>query len=503
VRCGLARRYLDARELGAIQALGEDESPRSSSPTLMTMFPLFLVASASAAARIFFARAGGWNILGRHAISNPSTARRLHLYFSLPKMIVGDSSIEVGSSVRSRSRRCATGDEIDRGRLGIEIASGWRTLMKLNEYTTLGRSGLRVSPLCLGTMTFGTEWGWGAEEKPSREVFNRYLDAGGNFIDTADGYTNGHSEEMVGKFVTDRSLRDRVVIATKFTFNCEPGNPNAGGNGRKNIYRAVEASLRRLKTDYIDLYYLHAWDTVTPVEEVVSTLTDLIRAGKIRHYGLSDTPAWYVARAQTLAEKGGKERPITLQLEYSFVERAIEREHIPAAQEFGLGICPWGPLAGGFLSGKYKREGTVGRGDGRLTKDPNPPFARFTERNWGVLDTVLAVASITQKTPAQVALNWVATQPGVTSTILGVTKLAQLEDNLSAVEFTIPADLRKRLDRASAIEAGHPYNFYTPQFRARIGGGTSLRSWAPAQLYPEAEAAPAPAASARASGAEK
>ena len=210
----------------------------------------------------------------------------------------------------------------------------------LNDYITLGRSGLRVSPLCLGTMTFGTEWGWGAEEKTSREVFDRYVDAGGNFIDTADFYTGGHSEELLGKFISERGVRDRVVLATKFTFNGDAGNPNAGGNGRKNIYRALDGSLRRLQADYIDLYWLHAWDTVTPVEEVISTLNDLVRAGKIRHYGFSDTPAWYVARAQTLAEKEGKERLVALQLEYSLVERNIEREHIPAAQELGLGITP-------------------------------------------------------------------------------------------------------------------------------------------------------------------
>src|SRR5579862_2968272 len=196
--------------------------------------------------------------------------------------------------------------------------------MSVKDYVTLGRSGLRVSPLTLGTMTFGTEWGWGAEENTSRDVFNRYIDAGGNFIDTADLYTAGTSEKMVGKFITERNLRDRVVLATKFTFNAEPGNPNAGGNGRKNVYRALEGSLRRLKMDYVDLYYLHAWDTVTPVEEVISTLTDLVRAGKIRYYGFSDTPAWYVARAQTLAEKEGKEKLVTLQLEYSLVERTIE-----------------------------------------------------------------------------------------------------------------------------------------------------------------------------------
>src|SRR4051812_836723 len=227
--------------------------------------------------------------------------------------------------------------------------------MELNEYTTLGRSGLRVSRFSLGTMTFGTEWGWGAEESVSRSLFDRYIEQGGNFIDTADGYTGGKSEELVGKFISERALRDRVVLATKFTFNAEPGNPNAGGNGRKNVYRALEGSLRRLRTDYVDLYWLHAWDTVTPVEEVVATLDDLVRAGKIRHYGFSDVPAWYAAKAHTMAEHQGKERCIALQLEYSLVERTIEREHVTAARELGMGICPWSPLAGGFLGGRYRR----------------------------------------------------------------------------------------------------------------------------------------------------
>jgi aryl-alcohol dehydrogenase-like predicted oxidoreductase len=215
-------------------------------------------------------------------------------------------------------------------------------------------------------MTFGTEWGWGSEDDVARTIFDRYVEGGGNFVDTADGYTDGHSEELLGKFISERHLRDRVVLATKFSFNREPGNPNAGGNERKNIYRALEASLRRLQTDYIDLYWLHAWDTVTPVEEVVSTLNDLVRAGKIRHYGFSDTPAWYVARAKTIAEKEGKDGLVALQLEYSLVERNIEREHVPVAQELGLGICPWSPIAGGFLSGKYRRQGNSGQGEGRL-----------------------------------------------------------------------------------------------------------------------------------------
>ena len=354
----------------------------------------------------------------------------------------------------------------------------------LNDYVTLGRSGLRVSPLCLGTMTFGTEWGWGSKEETAREVFDRYVEAGGNFIDTADGYTEGHSEELLGKFISERGLRDRVVLATKFTFNAEPGNPNAGGNGRKNIYRALEGSLRRLQTDFIDLYWLHAWDTVTPVEEVIETLNDLVRAGKIRHYGFSDTPAWYVARAQTLAEKEGKERLVALQLEYSLIERNIEREHVPAAQELGLGITPWSPLASGFLSGKYQRQGKTGGGEGRLeiVKD-NPAFNRFSERNWRILDELLDVANEINRPPAQVALNWVATQPGITSTIIGATRTAQLDENLLSIEFEIPAPLRKRLDDLSALEPAHPYKIFNPDMQGMISGGTKVRPWLAARVY--------------------
>ena len=354
--------------------------------------------------------------------------------------------------------------------------------MSLKDYVTLGRSGLRVSPLCLGTMTFGTAWGWGADEQTSRAVFTRYVEAGGNFIDTADGYTGGESEQLVGKFIAERGLRDALVLATKFTFNARPGDPNAGGNGRKNIYRALEGSLRRLQTDYIDLYWLHAWDTVTPVEEVISTLSDLVREGKIRHYGFSDTPAWYVARARTLAEKEGKHPLNALQLEYSLVERSIEREHIPAAQELGLGICPWSPLASGFLSGKYRRDGDTGSGEGRLeiTKG-NAIFERFTEGNWRVLDVLLDVAKQAKKTPSQVALNWVATQPGVTSTILGATKVAQLDDNLAAIDFTIPGELRQRLDEVSALGAAQPYVFFGPFLQERIRGGASVTAWTPAR----------------------
>jgi aryl-alcohol dehydrogenase-like predicted oxidoreductase len=347
--------------------------------------------------------------------------------------------------------------------------------MPLNHYVTLGRSGLRVSPLCLGTMTFGTDWGWGAGEETSRALFNRYIDAGGNFVDTADLYVNGKSEEMLGRFVAERSLRDRMVLATKFTFNGEQGNPNAGGNGRKNIYRALEGSLRRLGTDYIDLYWLHAWDGVTPAEEVVGTLDALVQAGKIRYYGFSNVPGWYIGRSQTLAEKEGKECAIALQLEYSLVERNIELEQLPAAREFHMGITPWSPLASGFLTGKYRRE--QARGEGRLSNASDNPTTQklFTDRNWSVLDVLLDVSKEVGRSPAEVALNWVATQPGITSTIIGATKLEQLETNLRAIDFELPQPLRKRLDEAGEPEKRHPYMFYGGFFQNLINGGVPVR----------------------------
>ena len=354
--------------------------------------------------------------------------------------------------------------------------------MKLNEYVTLGRSGLRVSPLCLGTMTFGTEWGWGADEESSRAIFNRYLEKGGNFVDTADGYTNGKSEQLVGKFLQETKSRDKVVLATKFTFNGEPGNPNANGNGRKNIYRAIEGSLRRLQTDYIDLYWMHAWDMVTPVEEVVASLDTLVQAGKIRHFGFSDVPAWYAARAYTLAEQQGREKIVALQLEYSLIERNIEREHVPAAQELGIGLCPWSPLGNGLLSGKYKKETQSGPPDGRLEIQKSAGgalFERFTERNWTIVDALLEVSKQIGRPPAEVALNWVATQPGVTSTILGMTKVSQLDSNLSSLDITIPAELRARLNKTSELDpTAHPYVFFGPKLQARIRGDLSIRAWA-------------------------
>lgn len=354
----------------------------------------------------------------------------------------------------------------------------------LSHYSLLGRSGLRVSPLCLGTMTFGTDWGWGSPKQAAFEMMARYFDAGGNFLDTADLYTNGTSEEWIGDYLRESKLRDKAVVATKFTFNASPGDPNAGGNARKNIYRALEGSLRRLKTDYVDLYWLHAWDGLTPVEEVLSTLNDLVRAGKVRYIGLSDVPAWYASRMQTIAEQRGLERVCALQLEYSLVERNIEREHVPMAIELGMGVCPWSPLASGMLTGKYKRTGTQASGEGRLVaiqNSGNPGFEKlFTERNWRIVDALVEIAREVERTPAEVALHWVATRPGVTSTLVGATKPAQLDSNLRALELVLPAELSARLEEASRPELVHPYMFFEPTMRAMITGGTTVRrqpSW--------------------------
>lgn len=353
--------------------------------------------------------------------------------------------------------------------------------MPLSYYNLLGRSGLKVSPFCLGTMTFGTEWGWGSAEDTARQIFNAYLDAGGNFVDTANGYTGGTSERLLGKFIHERGCRDQIVLATKFTFATGQGDPNAGGNGRKNIHDALEASLRRLQTNYVDLYWMHNWDTFTPAEEVLSTLDALVRSGKVRYIGISNSPAWYLAQAQMLAAFHGYEKFCAWQLEYSLLERNIEREHIPAAVEFGLGITPWSPMASGLLSGKYKREKDSARpaGEGRLTvtkESGNPAFLKlFTERNWKIIDALHQVAEQVGKPAAQIALNWVANRVGVSSTIIGASKINQLKDNLAALDFTLPEEARKKLDEVSAPEEQYPYLFFGEAMQKGVTGQTEVR----------------------------
>ena len=348
--------------------------------------------------------------------------------------------------------------------------------MSLTDFRTLGRSGLVVSPLALGAMTFGTPR-WGSPDDVSEAIFNAYVDAGGNFIDTADVYAGGRSEELVGQYIAGRSLRDRLVLATKFGFNGQAGNPNGGGNGRKNIHRALEGSLRRLQTDYVDLYWLHVWDMVTPVEEVLQTLGDLVRAGKIRYFGFSDMPAWYTTKAATLAQTHAMPGPIAMQMAYSLVERSIEREHVPAARESGLGITPWSPLAAGFLAGKYQRAEAGASGEGRLS-GPNPfGDTLFTDRNWRILDALRDVAEQAGRPLSQLALAWVLAQPGVTSPIVGVSQTAQLHDNLAALDVRLTSEQLQVLDEASALESTFPYNIFTPAINRGIFGGNAVQSW--------------------------
>ncbi|OLT62694.1 aldo/keto reductase [Moorena bouillonii] len=361
--------------------------------------------------------------------------------------------------------------------------------MSVNNYYTLGRSGLRVSRLALGTMTFGTEWGWGADRTTAKTLFDDYVEAGGNFIDTADLYTNGTSETWLGEFIAERNLRDLMVIATKFSYNGEPGNPNAGGNGRKNIMRAVEGSLKRLNTDYIDLYILHTWDRITSAAEVMRTLDDLVRSGKVRYIGLSDVPAWYASRAQTIAELRGYETLSTLQLEYSLVERNIENEFVPFGTEHGMGIMVWSPLASGLLSGKYRPSEDGGMGEGRLEamkESINPAFQKFSDRNWKIVAELEAVATEVGRSMAQVAVNWAANRPGIASVIIGATKPHQLQDNLQALDFTLSEEHLMRLNQVSTPELKFPYTFFGSEMQAMLHGGVTVGD-KPKNYYPVIE----------------
>lgn len=350
--------------------------------------------------------------------------------------------------------------------------------MDLTSYRSLGRSGLIVSPLALGTMTYGAGR-WGVEGDEARAIFDAYLDAGGNFIDTADIYARGRSEEMLGAFLADAKARDRVVLATKFTWNQHPGNPNAGGNGRKNIYRALDGSLRRLGTDYIDLYWSHFWDMVTPVEEVLATFADLIRSGKIRYYALSDVPAWYMTRMATLAAERGLPGPIALQTQYSLVERSADYEHIPAARELGIGVQPWSPLAGGFLSGKYRREDDLTRVDGRLAGDNPLGQSPFTDRNWYILGVLRRVAGEIDRSPADVALAWAAAQPGIGSVLIGATGADQITRNVAALDVQLSAEQHNALNEASRSAAAFPWSAFVEGTRRSIFGGTDVSAWTP------------------------
>ena len=346
--------------------------------------------------------------------------------------------------------------------------------MSLTHYRTLGHSGLIVSPLTLGTMTFGAGR-WGVEAAAATAIFNAYTEAGGNSLDTADVYSGGKSEELVGQMLKERRLRDQMVLATKCGFGAQRGNPNGGGNGRKHIYQSVEASLRRLQTDYIDLYWMHVWDTLTPAAEVLQTLTDLVRSGKIRYFALSDTPAWYAAKMATLAAAQNISGPVALQLSYSLVERNAENEHLPAARDCGLSLMPWSPLAGGFLTGKYEKTESGTGGEGRLA-GPNPlGDSMFTDRNWAILETLKRVAKELSLPPAQVALAWLCQRPGVGSVIIGASKVAQVQDNIAALGVALSPAQLERLNEASLPADVFPYPIYREPILSSLFGGHEVK----------------------------
>ena len=342
--------------------------------------------------------------------------------------------------------------------------------LALDDYVTLGRSGLRVSPMCLGAMTFGDDLGWGSSVEESQQIIDRFIDLGGNFIDTANGYTKGHSEKIIGDHVgCHAARRDRLVIATKFSSNLYPGDPNGGGSGRKSIISACEQSLRRLRTDYIDLYWLHNWDVHTPIEETLAALDDLVRAGKVRYIGVSDTPAWKVAQANVTAHFRGWSPFVGLQIEYSLLERTVEAELMPMASELGLGVTPWSPLKSGALSGKYRRENA-----GQVKADRAAFVTNaLNEKTYALVDELDVIARAHGSTVAAVALAWVLARPGVTSTIIGARRMAQLEDNVKALEVKLTQEDLARLDGLTRPTVGFPQSMQ-PLFPAIHNGGTTV-----------------------------
>lgn len=367
------------------------------------------------------------------------------------------------------------------------------------KYQLLGKSGLRVSELCLGAMTFGEEWGWGASKEECHKIFNAYIDAGGNFIDTANKYTEGTSEKYIGEFIS--SDRDRFVLATKYTSNTRRGDPNAGGNHRKNMIQSLEASLKRLNTDYIDLYWVHAWDALTPIEEMMRALDDMVRSGKILYIGISDAPAWIVSQVNTIANLKGWTEFTGLQIEYSLIERTPERELLPMADALNIGVTAWSPLGGGVLTGKYNKSNReeqqqktqqqntsssssttdmAQEGNSRLEVQNEFANRVLNDRNMLIAQEVSKIAKEIGSSAAQVALNWLRQQNMMSTAgknkiipIIGARKETQIKDNLSCLEFELTSEQMQRLNEVSKIELGFPHDFLNSEMiKDIIYGGT-------------------------------
>ena len=353
--------------------------------------------------------------------------------------------------------------------------------MSLDHYVTLGNSGLRVSPFCLGAMTFGDDWGWGSDVTESESILAHYVDQGGNFLDTANAYTKGHSEKIIGDYLQNNgSSRDRIVLATKFFANLYPHDPNGGGASRKSLTAACDESLRRLQTDYIDLYWMHLWDSFTPIEETMRALDDLVGVGKIRYIGFSDTPAWKTTQAQVIALCRGWTPLIGLQIEYSLIERTVEGELLPMARELGLGVTPWSPLRGGVLTGKYTRDNVQNAkpGRGRRVKE------YLNERTFVILDELNRISDECHTTAAAVALAWLQSKSVVSSTIIGARTLEQLEQNLAGLEVLLDEEHVRSLDAVSNPTLSFPTGFLQGATTIMHAGATV--NGEPSEVWPMA-----------------
>lgn len=348
---------------------------------------------------------------------------------------------------------------------------------KLDDYRLLGRSGLRVSPLSLGTMTFRTGSDWGSSDEDAQAIYDAYVEAGGNFVDTANFYGQGGSEILTGQLIKAR--REQIVLSTKYSLTMRWGDPNGSGNQRKNMVRSVEASLKRLDTDYIDLLYLHVWDDRTPVEEILRAFDDLVRSGKVAYIGISDSPAWQISRMQAIAELRGWAPFVALQIPYNLTERTVERDLMPMAKEMGVGVLPWSPLAGGVLSGKYSRDDLKAKAPDAIAgmnsrKDINIATGRLTERTLEMAEVVKTVAAELGRTPSQVALAWTLLHPAVTSPLIGARTHAQLVDNLGALDIEFGSDQVQRLNAVSEIDMGFPHSMLNSGVTDQMFGGVRV-----------------------------
>ena len=337
-------------------------------------------------------------------------------------------------------------------------------------YKLLGGSGLRVSEISLGAMTFGEDWGWGADKKESFKMMELYAKQGGNFIDTANKYTNGTSEKITGEFIA--ADREHFVLATKYSLSMRADDPNSCGNHRKNLVQSLEASLERLNTDYIDLYWLHAWDFMTPVEEVMRSLDDLVSAGKVLYLGISDTPAWIVSQANTLAGLRGWSRFVALQIEYSLIQRTPERDLLPMARALDLAVTPWAVLGGGLLTGKYTGDS---KKDAKIDSKRNKAMdKRLSERNFRIAGVLNETASRIGRKPSQVAINWARQQPGVIIPILGARTAGQLKESLECLEFELDREALEKLDEVSRVELGFPHEFLSSEGIQKVRFGDTF-----------------------------